>query len=120
MSEASRLVQSRTAQDIQGQEEESAGRGNSGSDNAKSIIFGGTDGLFHSLSLVAATAGANLSRNVVVVVGFATVAAGAVAMGTGEYLSSKAHKEFAQKEESREKRELKNDIDGRKKEVSLS
>ena len=76
MSEASRLVQSRTAQDIQGQEEESAGRGNSGSDNAKSIIFGGTDGLFHSLSLVAATAGANLSRNVVVVVGFATVAAG--------------------------------------------
>ena len=71
------LMQNRTPLEIQGQEEEVGS--SSGSDNTKSIIFGGTDGVFHSLSLVAAAAGADLSSNVVIVLGFATVAAGAVA-----------------------------------------
>lgn len=108
-------MQNRTPLEIQGQEEEVGS--SSGSDNTKSIIFGGTDGVFHSLSLVAAAAGADLSSNVVIVLGFATVAAGAVAMGTGEYLSSKAHKEFAQAEKRRGQWEFKHDRDGRKMEV---
>lgn len=118
--EAARLMQNRTALEIdsQGHEEEEEEDNSSGAaDNMKSIIFGGTDGVFHSLSLVAAAAGADLSSQTVVVLGFATVAAGAVAMGTGEYLSSKAHKEFAQAEKRRRQWEFKHDRVGRKNEV---
>ena len=38
----------------------------------------------------------------VIVVGVASIAANAIAMGAGEFLSSKAHREFVQAEKRRE------------------
>ena len=49
--------------------------------------------------------------------GFSTIAANALSMGTGEYLSSKAHREFVQAEKRRELWEFKHFKDVEIKEV---
>lgn len=49
--------------------------------------------------------------------GFSTIAANALSMGAGEYLSSKAHREFIQAEKRRELWEFKHFKDVETKEV---
>lgn len=51
--------------------------------------------------------------------GFSTIAANALSMGAGEYLSSKAHREFVQAEKRRELWEFKHFKDVEIKEVGL-
>jgi DNA damage-binding protein 1 len=47
-------------------------------------------------------AGGKLPWQVVLVLGFSNIVADALSMGTGEYMSSKAHQEFAISEKKRE------------------
>jgi DNA damage-binding protein 1 len=87
-------------------------------DYTKSIVFGGTDGILTSISVIAAAAGANLSSQNLIVMGVSVVAAGAFSMGIGEFASSKAHKEFVQSEKRSAQWEFKHDRTGRVKEMA--
>ena len=77
------------------------------------------DGLITALAIVAAAAGGSCGWDIVVVIGFASIAANALSMGAGEYLSSKAHKDFVQAEKRREMWEFKHFKDVEIKEVRM-
>ena len=70
-----------------------------------------------TLSIIAAAAGGNCSWHIVLVIGLSSIAANALSMGAGEYLSSKAHKEFVQAEKRREMWDFKHFKDVEIKEV---
>lgn len=58
-----------------------------------------------------------MNWNIILLVGLSNVIAAAVAMGTNEYLSSKAHRDFVLTEKRREKWEYKNHKDAEIKEM---
>ena len=84
---------------------------------AKSIIFGALDGMLTGFAVVAATDGGGLDWQVVPTVGLASVLAGAISMGVGEYLGSIAETEHALEERKREQWELGSNPDGEKREM---
>jgi hypothetical protein len=53
----------------------------------KSVVFGGLDGIITTFSIVAAVAGASLSVEVVLLMGFANLIADGISMGLGDALS---------------------------------
>lgn len=81
------------------------------------MIFGGLDGILTSFAIVAGAAGGNLSTNVVLILGFSNIFADALAMGVGEFLSSKAENEWILSERKREEWEFENFPDGEIKEM---
>lgn len=78
----------------------------------KSIIFGGIDGVLISLSIIAGASGADFGWNVVIGMGLSCVLANALHLGIGEFLSSKAHRDFVNTEKRREQWEFKNFKEG--------
>jgi DNA damage-binding protein 1 len=78
-------------------------------DYSKSIVFGGTDGVITSFSVISATIGAGYTYQTVFVIGFSVIISGSIALGINEFLSSKAHKEFVQAEKRRGQWEFKHD-----------
>ncbi|MFW9928619.1 MAG: VIT1/CCC1 transporter family protein [Candidatus Thorarchaeota archaeon] len=70
----------------------------------RSIIFGMQDGLISIVSLMAGIAGATDNKQIVIILtGITAAIAGALSMGTGEYLSSKSEKEIFEYEKQRAK-----------------
>jgi VIT1/CCC1 family predicted Fe2+/Mn2+ transporter len=59
----------------------------------RAAIFGMNDGLVSNLSLIFGVAGSGVGADVVVIVGFAGLLAGAFSMGAGEYVSMKVQRE---------------------------
>eukprot|EP00958_Prasinococcus_capsulatus_P018231 scaffold2119_cov355-Prasinococcus_capsulatus_cf.AAC.3 len=49
----------------------------------KSMVFGGLDGIITTFAIVAAVAGGDLERNVVLLMGFANLVADGISMGLG-------------------------------------
>jgi VIT1/CCC1 family predicted Fe2+/Mn2+ transporter len=78
--------------------------GGLGSDRIKSVVFGGLDGVITTFSIVSAVAGASLSIETALLMGFSNLIADGISMGLGDFLSSKAELEY---EESESKREMK-------------
>lgn len=78
----------------------------------KPMIFGGLDGILTSFAIVSGSAGGGLSSQVVLILGFSNIFADALAMGVGEFLSSKAENEWILKERRREEWEMENYPDG--------
>lgn len=78
----------------------------------KPLIFGGLDGILTSFAIVAGAAGGSMPVPVVLVLGFSNIFADALAMGVGEFLSSKAENEWILSERRRENWELENYPDG--------
>merc|ERR1712060_734804 len=78
----------------------------------KPLIFGGLDGILTSFAIVAGAAGGSLSIPVILVLGFSNIFADALAMGVGEFLSSKAENEWILSERAREKWEMDNYPEG--------
>jgi len=76
------------------------------------IVFGGLDGLSTAFAFVAGAYGAELGAVHAMALGTAQLVAGAISMGAGEYLSSKADNEVAMREESRERWEVENYPEG--------
>lgn len=74
----------------------------------KPLIFGGLDGILTSFAIVAGAAGGNMPVPVVLVLGFSNIFADALAMGVGEFLSSKAENEWILSERRRENWEMEN------------
>jgi len=78
----------------------------------KPLIFGGLDGILTSFAIVAGAAGGSMPIPVILVLGFSNILADALAMGVGEFLSSKAENEWILSERRREKWEMENYPEG--------
>lgn len=102
----------------------------------KAIVFGGLDGILTIFAIVAGNLdsiyqiigitqtnyicscllsgayGGGLSWEVILILGLSNVFADAIAMGAGEYLSSKAHRDYVLTEKRREQWEYKNYKEG--------
>lgn len=79
-----------------------------GSEYVKSIVFGGLDGIITTFSIVAAVAGASLSPEIVIMMGFANLLSDGISMGLGDYLSESAEIEYIRSEKARELWEIEN------------
>lgn len=79
---------------------------------AKPFVFGALDGLATIFALVAGSVGADLASASLLAVGVGNLIAGALGMGIGEYVSSKADRDVALREEAREKWEVENNAEG--------
>jgi VIT1/CCC1 family predicted Fe2+/Mn2+ transporter len=83
----------------------------------KSFIYGGLDGTITTFAVVAGVAGAHLSAGVVLILGFANLFADGISMAMGDYLSSKAEREYNEKERHREAWEVEHYPEGEKQEM---
>ncbi len=83
----------------------------------KSAIYGGLDGIITTFAVVAGVAGASLSAGIVLILGFANLIADGLSMAIGDYLSTKAEKEYAKAERKRESWEVENYPKGEMKET---
>jgi VIT1/CCC1 family predicted Fe2+/Mn2+ transporter len=64
----------------------------------KDAVFGVNDGIVSMLALVAGLSAASMTRQVVVIAGFAEAFAGAISMAIGSYISTKSQVEFLKSE----------------------
>lgn len=83
----------------------------------KSAIYGGLDGTITTFAVVAGVAGADLSTGIVLILGFANLFADGLSMAIGDFLSTKAEKEYASAERVREAWEVENYPEGEMKEM---
>ncbi len=74
--------------------------------NVREIVFGFNDGSVSTIALLAGVTGGALARGQILVAGFSGVAAGAISMAIGAYISSKSEIEHNDSEIEREKREI--------------
>jgi|SRR5579871_222117 len=74
-------------------------------DAVRDIVIGMSDGLTVPFALAAGLSGTVRSASIVVIAGFAEIAAGSIAMGLGGYLAAKTDLEHYRAEEQREYRE---------------
>ena len=54
------------------------------------IIYGGVDGLITTFAIIAGSLGGNLSKNVIIILGLASILADGFSMGISSYLAEKA------------------------------
>jgi len=73
------------------------------SETVRDVVIGMSDGLTVPFALAAGLTGAVASTNLVVVAGFAEIAAGSIAMGLGGYLAGKTDSEHYASEVKRER-----------------
>jgi VIT1/CCC1 family predicted Fe2+/Mn2+ transporter len=65
-------------------------------------VFGAMDGILSTFAHVAAVAGSNLTAEVVLVLAFSNLVADAIAMGVGDFISTKAENDHILAERKRE------------------
>ena len=78
-----------------------------GGDTVKDVVIDMADGLTVPFALAAGISGAVAQTHLVVIAGFAEIAAGSIAMGLGGYLAAKSDWEHFQSEQKREEEEIK-------------
>lgn len=83
----------------------------------KSIIYGGVDGIITTFAIVAGVVGAGLKLEIVIILGIANLLADGLSMGIGDYLSTKAEREYEADERRREVWEVENYPEGEKQEL---
>ena len=76
------------------------------SDAVRDVVIGLSDGLTVPFALAAGLSGAVASTHLVVLAGFAEIAAGSIAMGLGGYLAARGDAEHYASERLREEREI--------------
>jgi VIT1/CCC1 family predicted Fe2+/Mn2+ transporter len=84
----------------------------------RDIVIGMADGLTVPFALAAGISGTVRSASIVVIAGFAEIAAGSIAMGLGGYLAAKTDLEHYRAEEQREYRETQEKTEREKEEVA--
>jgi len=84
----------------------------------RDIVMGMSDGLTVPFALAAGLSGTVRSAGIVVIAGFAEIAAGSIAMGLGGYLAAKTDLEHYRAEEQREYRETQEKTEIEKQEVA--
>lgn len=80
--------------------------GGLGSDQIKSIVFGGLDGIITTFSICAAIFGAGLGVEVIILTGVANLLSDGISMGLGDAISGKAEHTFIKNERKREQWEF--------------
>ncbi len=83
----------------------------------KSFVYGGLDGTITTFAVVAGVAGASLSSNVILILGFANLIADGIAMAFGDFLSTRAEQQYHSSERRREEWELENHPEGERREL---
>lgn len=85
----------------------------------REVVLGTQDGLLVPLGVVTGLAGASATATVIIVGGVAEAVAGALAMGTGSYLASRAENQLFKAEIAAEEAELESDLKGELAELEL-
>ena len=85
----------------------------------REFVLGFQDGLLVPLAVVTGLAGATVTTSTVIVGGLAEAAAGALAMGTGAYLSAQAENQLFQSEITHEESEVLTQPDIEKEELEI-
>ena len=81
-------------------------------------VFGAMDGLVTNVSLIAGVGGGGAESKVIVLTGLAGLAAGALSMATGEYVSVSSQNELVRSEVSKEKYELEHNPEAERRELA--
>ncbi len=84
----------------------------------RAAVLGANDGAISTASLVVGVAAAQASRQGILIAGLAGVAAGAMAMAAGEYVSVSSQADTEKADLGREAQELADDVDGERKELA--
>ena len=72
----------------------------------REIVFGAQDGVLTTLGIVTGVGSATVDRSTILITGFLSLLVGAISMGVGEYLGSKAEREVVQNAIDLEQREM--------------
>ncbi len=83
----------------------------------KSFVYGGLDGIVTTFAVVAGVAGASLQPSIVLILGFANLIADGLSMAIGDFLSTRAEKEYAAAERHREEWEVEHFPEGERREM---
>lgn len=83
----------------------------------KDIVYGANDGIITTFAVVAGVAGASLSPQIVLILGFANLLADGLAMGLGNYLGTKSELEYIKRERATEEWEVDHIPDLEEKEI---
>jgi VIT1/CCC1 family predicted Fe2+/Mn2+ transporter len=94
-------------------------RGLGGGGNLRAAVFGVNDGLVSNASLILGVAGATTDPHTVVLAGVAGLAAGALAMAAGEYVSVQSQRELYEHQIALERDELKQYPEAEAQELAL-
>lgn len=81
------------------------------------FVYGSTDGAVTTFAVVAGVVGAGLSPSIILILGFSNLFADGFSMAIGNYLGSKSHKEYIEKERRREEWEIDNLVEQEKQEI---
>src|SRR4249920_3975506 len=81
-------------------------------------VFGAMDGLVTNVSLIAGVGGGGGARQIIVLTGLAGLAAGALSMATGEYVSVSSQNELVEAEVRKERHELEVHPDAEREELA--
>jgi len=74
----------------------------------RDVVLGANDGLVSVLALIAGVAGARTDGTTVLIAGLAAVAAGAISMSLGAFVSARSYRAYYQRELARERWEMAN------------
>jgi VIT1/CCC1 family predicted Fe2+/Mn2+ transporter len=83
----------------------------------KDFIYGAVDGTVTTFAVVSGVAGADLSNNIVIILGFANLLADGFSMAVSNYLGTRAEQEVRLKAEAQEKQHIDLVPEGEKEEV---
>lgn len=81
------------------------------------FMYGSFDGAVTTFAIVAGAVGASLSPMIVLILGFANLAADGFSMAAGNYQATRARIEFIQKERKREEWEIENMAESEREEI---
>jgi VIT1/CCC1 family predicted Fe2+/Mn2+ transporter len=84
----------------------------------RAAVLGANDGILSTASLLVGVAAAHASRGAVLTAGVAGLVAGAMSMAAGEYVSVSSQSDTERADLVRERRELKEDDEGERKELA--
>jgi vacuolar iron transporter family protein len=84
----------------------------------RAAVLGANDGVVSTASLILGVAAAHAARNYVLLAGVSGLAAGAMSMAAGEYVSVHSQADTEQADIERERKELKTDDAGERKELT--
>ncbi|WP_395646936.1 VIT family protein [Terricaulis sp.] len=84
----------------------------------RASVLGANDGIVSTASLLAGVASAGADKNTLIVTGIAALAAGALSMAAGEYVSVSSQADSEQADLARETRELETDVEAEHEELT--
>lgn len=81
------------------------------------MVYGGLDGIVTTFAVVSGVAGAQLSSNIILILGLANLFADGFSMATGAFLSTRSEQEYYHRERRREAWEVEHFPDGERAEL---